>query len=654
MRRVITAIFLTACFFAGLPKDVRAAFLSGDALQFSVDASFDAHGRSSVAATLRATGEAAYFFVEDSYYDARAAEDQDALLDNIASLAQEFDAVIYPRLTAFLGREWRPGIDNENRIFILFTDIHPEAGGYVNTGDELPRSILAVSNEKELIYVNVRHAGSARAKGFLAHELQHLISFNQKERLQAQEEEVWLNEVRSEYAVTFLGYDESFSGSNLENRATVFHSNPSASLTSFEGTAAHYGAVNLYGQFIAGVLGDEFFSRTMQRVNVGIASIEETFADLRDSRSFAETVLDWHIANWVNDPEIAQGRYAYANPALRSFTLDIPTIEFLVGEENEVSAARTVEDWAGSWWRFAASSSRARTAAFTVAPRGVEDDAMLHAAAVLELMGGGRDIRYFDFSTEGVGATLTLDLFGSDVRAVTVVLVSGMRTQDFSETADTIAVEVSVRTVSSEILQVSALSLARSFVSGGEEVTVSGFGFDRTTAIFFGEVLAEAAFIDSAALRVVVPAHGAGPACIIAQRESGERSLPLCGAFTYIEPRVSGTLLRSPGTSRVWVTKGEWRRHIPAAEVFEFYPHLRWGDIVEVPRDELELYKESPWVRSADDFRVFELNGDLSKHWLNMTAGEFAGSGRLWDGVFIINDRERDFYVTGVDVLFRE
>jgi len=35
-----------------------------------------------------------------------------------------------------------------------------------------------------------------------------------------------------------------------------------------------------------------------------------------------------------------------------------------------------------------------------------------------------------------------------------------------------------------------------------------------------------------------------------------------------------------------------------------------------------------------------------------MTAEQFTQTGHKWDMVFIVNDWERDFYTTGVDVMF--
>jgi len=61
---------------------------------------------------------------------------------------------------------------------------------------------------------------------YLAHELTHLITFNQKERLNNIQEEIWLNEARAEYAPTLCGYNDEYEGSYLKSRVDDFLKNP--------------------------------------------------------------------------------------------------------------------------------------------------------------------------------------------------------------------------------------------------------------------------------------------------------------------------------------------------------------------------------------------------------------------------------------------
>ena len=102
-----------------------------------------------------------------------------------------------------------------------------------------------------------------------------------------------------------------------------------------------------------------------------------------------------------------------------------------------------------------------------------------------------------------------------------------------------------------------------------------------------------------------------------------------------------------------YIIKGNYKRWIQKAEIFNQYAHLRWQDIIEVSPEELAQYQEAWLIRADGDPRVYELNADGTKHWLNMTAEQFAITGHLWEMVYIVNSFERDSYLTGSDVLFK-
>ncbi|GAJ07681.1 unnamed protein product, partial [marine sediment metagenome] len=114
-----------------------------------------------------------------------------------------------------------------------------------------------------------------------------------------------------------------------------------------------------------------------------------------------------------------------------------------------------------------------------------------------------------------------------------------------------------------------------------------------------------------------------------------------------------GSLIRAKGDYKVYIVKGSYKRHILDSRIFDFYGHLNWANIMEVTPEERDFYKDSAWVRADGDKKVYEVNNDKTKHWLNMTAEEFYVSGRSWDGVFIVNNQERDFYRTGASVVYK-
>ena len=98
-------------------------------------------------------------------------------------------------------------------------------------------------------------------------------------------------------------------------------------------------------------------------------------------------------------------------------------------------------------------------------------------------------------------------------------------------------------------------------------------------------------------------------------------------------------------------------RHIVSLEIFDYYGHLQWENLKQV--DSLSDYSLSGWVRyntgenntAAPTDKVYEINGDQTKHWINMTAEDFLTHGGSEPAIFNINQGELNLYITGADVM---
>ena len=108
----------------------------------------------------------------------------------------------------------------------------------------------------------------------------------------------------------------------------------------------------------------------------------------------------------------------------------------------------------------------------------------------------------------------------------------------------------------------------------------------------------------------------------------------------------NGSLIRAINGYKVYITKGNYIRHILNGDIFNFYGHLSWDNIVELTSTQLNSYQESYLIRASNDYRVYKII-DNKKHWLNITVEEFENRGYGWDEVYIVNEEERDFYETG-------
>ena len=206
---IITSVLLVS--FLIFAFNVSADTI-GQAVVFNVNSKYDQFSRTRLSATLRQVSEHAYFYVEDRYWENLNPNQRTSLSNSISDLSQEFDNNIYPTETQFWGSEPNPGIDGDSKVTIVLEDLVSGNGGYFAASNEYPKQIAGESNEREMIFMSVQ-AGSF-AKIFLGHEFQHLISHNQKELIRKVQEDVWLNELRSEYSVSLLAYNDNFYNSS--------------------------------------------------------------------------------------------------------------------------------------------------------------------------------------------------------------------------------------------------------------------------------------------------------------------------------------------------------------------------------------------------------------------------------------------------------
>src|SRR4030042_2522846 len=238
-RKFILTLLFSGGIFIALHASVFALEI-GDKVNFFVDPIYDFKNRTEVSATLRNISENVYFYIEDDYWNSLSFNEQNLYLESINDVAEQFDTITYPILHYVFGSEWKPGIDNDERLTILFTNLKVTAGGYFNSKDEIPKSDEDSSNEREMLYIGAVQIRSPLIDSFIAHEFQHLISWNEKERVRNLMDDVWLNELRSEYSPPAAGYDSAYSGTTLDRRVNDFLANPFDSLTEWQGDRFDY------------------------------------------------------------------------------------------------------------------------------------------------------------------------------------------------------------------------------------------------------------------------------------------------------------------------------------------------------------------------------------------------------------------------------
>ena len=349
MPQKIKIIFLGIVFLS-LPVFVSAVSL-GQKADFFVDSTYDLTQREEISATLQRIGSNLYFYIDDDWFKTLNEQQRQEVELSLQNLDSEFYYKIYPVLTSTFGYEWKPGIDNDSYITILFHPIIEKAGGYFNNGDEYLRLQNPRSNEREMVYLNADYINSSLVKGFLAHEFLHLITFNQKDLVRDVSEEIWLNEARSEYVPTLLGYDDVYEESNLQWRIRSFINNPSDSLTEWQNRPADYGVTNLFIQYLVDHYGIAVLSDSLHSSKIGIPSLNEALKKNGFEENFSQIFTDWTIAILVNDCSLGE-RYCYLNKNLKNFQVN-PLANFLpLTGESTLSVTRTTKNWTGNWFKF--------------------------------------------------------------------------------------------------------------------------------------------------------------------------------------------------------------------------------------------------------------------------------------------------------------
>jgi hypothetical protein len=270
--------------------------------------------------TLRYVTEHAYFWVGDTVqYDH----------DDLKELAEAFENHIYPTTRAFFGSEWTPGIDEDERIYILYVPgVGGGVAGYFSSSDQVHPLAHEYSNAHELFVFNASNTplSSKYTYGLLAHEFQHMIHWYQDRN-----EESWVNEGLAELAILLNGY--SSSGMDY-----FYVSQPDLQLNDWPSdemsTGPHYGAAFLFMTYFLDRMGDEITKMLVRHPENGFKSIDLVLEEAKVTDPLTgqpiwadDLVLDWALTNHLLDESVGDGRFTYDSYRYGMGTRDTETID---------------------------------------------------------------------------------------------------------------------------------------------------------------------------------------------------------------------------------------------------------------------------------------------------------------------------------------
>lgn len=262
-------------------------------------------------AVLKKIGRHCYVFVEKGKSVSEAAIDK---------IVKTFDEKIYPTNTSVFGSEWKPGIDNDERITLLFLDIKDGyqkdgankgyVAGYFYPGDEYNKEQNPQSNEREMLYLDIFPADPTKDSylGVVAHEFQHMIHWHNDPK-----EHTWVNESMSQLSTFMNGFDHP-------SQVFAFIKAPDNNLCAWsqETPIANYGQVYLFAYYMmthavtkTEAAQKEFVRDLVESKVHGTDGYERTLKKHGGQLSFSQYFDGFNVANHLNKRELGTGLYGY-------------------------------------------------------------------------------------------------------------------------------------------------------------------------------------------------------------------------------------------------------------------------------------------------------------------------------------------------------
>ena len=320
-----------------LPEEIPAA--PAAPVQIGQTERFFIHiPEAAVTATCIAKSEHLYVYIDNSV--------RHMLTDAEArAITREFDTRIYPSVRAWIGSEWKPGIDRDNRITLLMHDVGmnnsgEEYGGYFAATDQVPTA--PNSNRREMLYMDIFQFKERSRHTFyssLAHEFAHLINWFQNGGTTDQR---WLEEGTASF-VEWAVY-----GTVHTIFVDGYLTNPNVSLAYANTWEVYYGAAFMLMLYLHEQYGGKALIRSIVESDaLGEQAINAALANNGKNVRFPEVFLNWGLANWVNTQ--AQHRHlGYTNLRDRKVNAAVPRVSRYPNRTNNIP----IDQWSVSYTVF--------------------------------------------------------------------------------------------------------------------------------------------------------------------------------------------------------------------------------------------------------------------------------------------------------------
>jgi immune inhibitor A len=266
----------------------------------------DTNAKFQVSATLRYVTEHLYFWVEDGVrYNP----------DHLKTLCETFENQIYPTNREFFGSEWKPGVDGDPHLYVLFAGgLGGRVAGYFSSNDSYHPLAHPYSNGHEMFLISsdLNSLNDPFLYGVLAHEFQHMIHWHRDRN-----ETTWLNEGFSELAAFINGYYlGGFDSRYLREPDIQLNDWPNNSAS----TTPHYGASFLYVLYFLDRFGEDSTKALVGEETNGLESIDIVLEQMNITDHLSGAVIgaddvfsDWVVTSYLQDETVSDGRYVYSS-----------------------------------------------------------------------------------------------------------------------------------------------------------------------------------------------------------------------------------------------------------------------------------------------------------------------------------------------------
>ena len=627
-------VLLSAIFTAQVAK----ADSIGENRTFLIASSYDYDSRSEITTTLKKIGSNAYFYIEDDYFNELSSDSKIEFYLQLNSLALDFDNIVYPKTREIFGYEWSPGIDNDQKITILFTEMKENIGGYFNPNDEYKKEKVVgeKSNEREMIYLNVAFINDKRIKGFLAHEFQHMITWYHKTKLKGLFDDVWLNESRSEYAPTATGYDDDYVSSNLNARVKNFllNSNYEDSLTGWKNKIDDYSSVNLFAQYLADHYGKIIFKTIIENDMVGIESINKALESLKySSVDFRSVFTDWTITNYLNNNQLFDNKYGYKNPNLCYNNLHLnPTESYVISNNNTAKLTEKISDWSARYYEFEVAKDKQKNNIIEINFNG-DDLGKFSVPYVVYYNNGVEEVHKLALD-DNQDSKIRLDNFEKNISSLLIIPSSQKKESGFGYNIENYSFSISVK-----------LSGVKTYVGG------SLLRANDSEKVYLIENGKKRWITSSAAF--ALNGYKWNDVVLVISKELG---LYKNGEDIVVsELKKDGSLIKDSG-NKVYLIENGKKRWITTAEIF-ISNGYNWNDIITIFNEELDLYPngENIYMNIEDGSLVKSNSAKVyliengKKRWI--TAAEvFVSNGYNWTDVITVSEEGLEQYEEGEEI----